>query len=256
MEQRIIGVIPMAGKGQRLGLLPFSKELYPIGFWETQVGDEIQKRPKTVTHYLLDGYRTAGINLVYLILSPKKADIFQYFGSGRRFGVEISYIYIEESKGMPFTLDALYNWLTKGDIVVFGMADTIICPHEVFKKLVDDFTKKQPDLLLGAFKTDEPWKFGMIEIDSNMQVTCVVDKPKETQLDLMWGNACWSTKFSDFMHAYLKDQIKAEKEVVFSDVIRAAIEQGLNIQASCFEEGTYLDVGTIDDLQKGIDQYT
>ena len=42
----LVGLIPAAGKGTRLHPLPFSKELYPIGYLEVIVDGEKKLRPK------------------------------------------------------------------------------------------------------------------------------------------------------------------------------------------------------------------
>ncbi|MEZ4555371.1 MAG: hypothetical protein R2851_07405 [Caldilineaceae bacterium] len=62
-----------------------------------------------------------------------------YFGNGRRFGCDISYVVQEStneagqstSPGLAHALDSAYH-LTRGKTVCFGMADTIMQPVDVF----------------------------------------------------------------------------------------------------------------------------
>src|SRR5687767_13356160 len=49
----LLGLIPAAGRAERLGPLPCSKELLPIGFRETPRGPS----PKVAGHYLLERFR-------------------------------------------------------------------------------------------------------------------------------------------------------------------------------------------------------
>ncbi|MEZ5740571.1 MAG: hypothetical protein R3E68_14700 [Burkholderiaceae bacterium] len=40
-----------------------------------------------------------------IILGPGKNDIMEYLGGGQRFGMDLSYVFQEELRGMPFALD-------------------------------------------------------------------------------------------------------------------------------------------------------
>ena len=60
----ILALIPAAGRAERLGPLPCSKELLPIGFRETPRGPA----PKVACHYLLERFRAAGIRRVLMVL--------------------------------------------------------------------------------------------------------------------------------------------------------------------------------------------
>jgi glucose-1-phosphate thymidylyltransferase len=73
--QQVVGLIPAAGHATRLAPLPFSKELYPIGFHEGPHGP----RPKVVAHYLLEKLHAAGIRRVFVVLRDGKWDIPAYF---------------------------------------------------------------------------------------------------------------------------------------------------------------------------------
>ncbi len=51
----VVGLVPAAGEAKRLGKLPCSKELFPVGFH--RVGDGGQVNPKVVSQYLLEKMR-------------------------------------------------------------------------------------------------------------------------------------------------------------------------------------------------------
>src|SRR5437764_12541991 len=74
----LVGLIPAAGRAERLGPLPCSKELLPIGFRETPRGPA----PKVAGHYLLERFRAAGVRRAFLVLHESKWDIPRYFGTG------------------------------------------------------------------------------------------------------------------------------------------------------------------------------
>ena len=74
----IIGLVPAGGSARRLGQIPCSKEIFPLGF----AGEGKERRPKAVSEYLLDKYRAAGCEKVFFILRQGKWDIPAYYGDG------------------------------------------------------------------------------------------------------------------------------------------------------------------------------
>ncbi|HET58888.1 MAG TPA: hypothetical protein ENN32_00770, partial [Chloroflexi bacterium] len=166
MAEELIGLIPAAGKGLRLGL-PYPKELYPV----------IQNnRYKPISQFTLDNLTNAGLKQVVFVVNETKHQLIGYFGSGQRFGCDISYVVQEQaigqaqstSPGLAHALDSAYHQV-KGKVVFFGMADTIMRPHDVFaqgyqKSSTDD------DVILVLFDTIRPEKFGMVRTDADNRV--------------------------------------------------------------------------------------
>ncbi len=253
----LIGLIPAAGKGTRLHPLPFSKELYPIGYHEVTIDGEQKLRPKVVSQYLVNHMIRMGVEKIIITLGPGKSDIMDYYGSGRTTGVDIVYNFQSVPRGMPYALDLSYSWLKTDDIIVFGMSDTIIEPENSFVNLKAAFEEKKADILLGVFSTNNPAKFGMVDFDiGNGVVKTTIDKPKETQLNYMWGCCLWNYNFASFMHEFLKTlKPQDPKEVVFGDVINRAISQGLKVCAQPIASGQYIDIGTIEDLDQALKQF-
>ena len=117
----LIGLIPAAGKGTRLHPLPFSKELYPIGYHEVQIDGESKLRPKVVSQYLVNHMTRMGVEKIIITLGPGKSDIMDYYGSGRTTGVPIVYNFQSVAKGMPYALDLSFT----GSIIVSDIPNTI-----------------------------------------------------------------------------------------------------------------------------------
>ena len=82
MSHELIGLIPAAGKGVRLGL-PYPKELYPI------IRDN---HYKPVAQFVLDNLTQAGIQHIVFVINETKHQLIGYFCDGRRFGCNISYV--------------------------------------------------------------------------------------------------------------------------------------------------------------------
>lgn len=160
-EHDLIGLIPAAGKGERLGF-PFPKELYPVV-------EKNKYRP--VSHYILDNIIQAGVKHTVFVINETKSQLIKYFGNGCRFGCNISYVVQEmrndnlnvtKTPGLAEAMDTPFH-LTKNKIVFFGMADTIIRPANFFKVAIDHL-KADVDVILCMFHTDRPEKAGMVRL--------------------------------------------------------------------------------------------
>jgi len=243
--QDLVGLVPAAGKGLRLGL-PYPKELYPI------ISDN---RYKPVAQHVLENLVSAGARHVVLVVNETKHQLLGYFGSGRRFGCELSYVVQEPldeatggSSGLAEALDAGYH-LVRGKTVVFGMADTIVLPVDAFTALFDE-RHAAADVVLGLFETDQPQKFGMVDFDDAGVVRAIVDKPKETDLRWMWGCVLWRPRFTEFLHQSLAGKGPND----FATILNAARAAGLE-QCAARIAGSYIDVGTYDEIARLEERY-
>ena len=252
----LIGLIPAAGRGKRLAPLPFPKELYPIGYQNLVTDGKLEIRPKVISQYLVENLCAAGVTKLIIVIGPGKSDIMSYYGDGRRFGVEIAYAFQEEAAGMPFAMDLAFPWLRPEDDILFGMSDTIVEPQLAFQELYRAHKKLNADLSLGLFPTKFPQKFGMVEwSESSCLVAQTIDKPVSSTLKQMWGSAAWSSRFGQFMRDYLKDKRGRATEIVFGDVINAAIEAKLKVCGHLQAQGNYIDVGTVEDLDQALRKF-
>lgn len=255
-KRRIIGVIPAAGKGERIGPIPCSKELFPIGFGETMVDGKLRRYPKVISQYLIEQMVRSGVEQIYFIISNGKNDIIQYYGSGQRSGVPIAYLIVEQMWGMPFSIDQSFAWAREAT-VVFGMPDTIFTPSDALLLLLDHHRHSKADLTLGLYPTKESWRFGMVEFDAHNRAIRCIDKPANTNLENMWGNACWEPAFSQLLHREITALGQSpDREIVLGDYFQKAIDAGMNVSVVPFKHGEYLDIGTPQDLETTVRKFS
>lgn len=258
----LVGIVPAAGKGQRLAPYPLPKELFPIGYQIVEIDGRLQKRPKVVSQYLIEALVQVGLSRLFIVIGPNKLEIVEYFRNGESYGVPIAYIFQSEAKGMPYALDLVTPWLKGQETILMGMPDTIFEPRDAFQKLLIAHQEWEADLTLGLFSTDSPQKFGMVDIDSDYNVIEHVDKPNNTtHLKWLWGIACWGPRFTTLMHEVLETQgadiaLRKGREVVLGDILDIALDIGLRVKGLPFKEGHYIDIGTYEDLSRAVLLYT
>ena len=252
----LIGLIPAAGLAKRLAPLPGSKEMFPVGFKAGTYDGQIGPCPKPVSEYVLERMRDAGARRAYIVLSHAKWDLIRYYGNGDPVGVHLAYLYVEESPGMPYTLNQAYPWLTGRDTtVLFGMPDTIFWPYDAFGQLLSTCRRLRADLVLGVFPTDQPERFSVVDLDDRGRVRSVMDKPKESALRNTWGIACWGSAFTELLHGSLTGARPSGKEIVLAEVFQRAVDEGLAVYGQYFEGGTYIDIGVAEDLYEAVRRF-
>jgi glucose-1-phosphate thymidylyltransferase len=242
MSEELIGLIPAAGKGIRLGL-PYPKELYPV---------IRENRYKPISQFVLGNLVAADVQHIVFVINETKHQLIGYFGNGHRFGCQISYVVQEPtlrqgkstSPGLAHALDSGYH-LTQGKTVFFGMADTIMQPVDVFKT---SYRQAQPDddVILVLFPTKRPEKFGMVRTDSDGRVIEIVDKPVQTDLTEMWGCILWRPSFTEYLHESVNQHGISD----FAAIMNHAIEEGFKFRGVHITDGVYIDLGTYDEIME------
>jgi glucose-1-phosphate thymidylyltransferase len=257
-KRQIIGLLPAGGQATRISPLPLSKELYPIGF--RSLGNQGDVRPKVVCHYLLEKMQLAGIDKAYFILRPGKWDIPAYFGDGAMLPISLGYLIMGLPYGVPFTLDQAYPFV-KEAVVALGFPDILFQPQDAFVKILKRLETSNADIVLGLFPTDQPHKAGMVDFDASGKVHLIVEKPRQSNLRFMWAIAVWTPAFTEFLHEYLislraNSDVSKLSEIPIGNVIQAALIQGFCVEAEAFPDGTYLDIGTPDDLVRAVQEFS
>jgi glucose-1-phosphate thymidylyltransferase len=240
MSKELIGLIPAAGQGLRLRL-PYPKELYPI---------IRHNRYKPISQFVFENLLAVPVEHVVFVINETKHQLLGYFGDGHRFGCHTSYVVQEihenssrsTSPGLGRALDAAYH-LVRGKTVLFGMADTIMEPSDLFAQMLDS-ASPDDDVIMGLFPTDRPHKFGMVAFDADDRVLYIVDKPQETDLTHMWGCISWRPPFTEHLHTC----ISGGELTDFANIMNAALKAGMRFRAVRFDEGAYLDMGTYDEI--------
>ncbi|HEY4651257.1 MAG TPA: sugar phosphate nucleotidyltransferase [Pontibacter sp.] len=254
---KIAGIIPAAGLGSRLGHMPFSKELYPVGFKLNELGQSV---PKAASEYLLGLMQQTGAAQVYFILRDGKWDIPAYYGDGSRYGVDAAYLMMNQPYGTPFSVDQAHAFV-QDKTVIFGFPDILVEPNDVFVRLLERQQQTAAEVVLGLFPVTCPHKWDMVETDAAGNVKKILPKPEDSELEQAWCIAVWSPAFTAFMHQYLQQLLPQfisgeKKELPMGAVIQAAIENGMPVQSVWFHEGNCLDIGTPDDLKEALKRLT
>jgi glucose-1-phosphate thymidylyltransferase len=256
----VIGLIPAAGQASRLGSLPCSKEVFPLGL-EAPDANGVS-RPKVACQFLLEQFQSAGIRRAFMIIRPGKWDIPGFLGDGMRFNIHLAYLMMNHPYGSPYSLDQAWPFI-QNNRVAMGYPDILINPEDAYVRLLKRQENSEAEVVLGLFPSDQPAKTDMVETNSAGDVTKFIIKQKNSSLRHCWVNAVWTPRFSRFLHDHLAGIIEqakktgsmaslAEQEFYVGNVFQAWLDQGHSIATETFPEGKWRDVGTSDDLRRGM----
>jgi glucose-1-phosphate thymidylyltransferase len=213
----IVGVIPAAGHARRLGRLPCSKEMLPVG-----------GRP--VLEYVLERMRLATAD-IRVVTRPEKADVAEHARSLAAAVVE----------GRPATVAESIRLGCEGlgrqDVVLLGFPDTIWEPEDGFVRLLEALDGTT-DVALGCFRSAELERSDVVVADADGSVRAVQVKPASPEADVIWGCAA--------AHAAALDGLGRHDEPghLFDELARTG-----RVRAVRFE-GELVDIGTREALDR------
>jgi len=234
------GLIPAAGSGTRLG--PFTnaipKELLPVG-------------EKAVIEHVVCAMQLAGIEEVVIVVSPHKHGLSDYFGSGKRFGVDVTYVVQDERKGLG---DAVLS----GEHVIDGtftvvLGDNFFSPKTFLKDLIDFHLEQKGDTTVGVAEVEDVTRHGIITPNGN-RILDMVEKPSPGDAKSSLG-ALGAYVFNPEIFDVIKRTPPGHKgELQLTDSIKLQIDEGKNVLYKKID-GIHIDVGTPKDLMKANEWY-
>jgi glucose-1-phosphate thymidylyltransferase len=254
----LLGLIPAGGSASRLAPLPCSKEILPLGFYDSS--EKGKQKPKVACHYLLDSMCQAGVQKAFMILGPGKWDIPAYFGSGQAVGMHLAYLIRKLPFGVPFTLDCAYPFIENCNIAC-GFPDILIRPKNAFRQIAEKQNVTKADLVLGLFPTDHLHKWDLIELSKSGMVERITPRPHQATTGYTWCIAVWAPSFTRYLHRFVEHELerrldaktfKGEDEIDLGAVFQKAIASGLSVEHVLFEDGFCLDIGTPEDLKMAL----
>ncbi len=226
------GIILAGGTGSRLRPITSvtNKHLLPVF-------------NKPMIYYPLETMVACGFKEVLIVSGKEHAGHFlNLLGSGKEFGLRISYEVQEEAGGIAQAL-ALAEDFADGGPVAVHLGDNIFEHTDQLVGGVKKFEHQNSGAMIFLKEVTDPKRFGVAEIDGD-KVLSIIEKPENPKSNLcVTGFYIYDNQVFNIIKT-LKPSGRGELEI--TDVNNEYIKQGI----MKFEkvEGEWTDAGTFDSL--------
>lgn len=228
------GIILAGGTGSRLRptTLVTNKHLLPV-------------YNKPMIYYPLETMAACGFKDVLIVSGREHAGHFlNLLGSGKEFGMRISYEVQEEAGGIAQALALAEDFADKGSVAVH-LGDNIFENTQQLISGVTRFKEHEKGAMIFVKEVPDPERFGVAEVNGN-SVVGIVEKPHNPKSNLcVTGFYIYdNTVFEGIKN--LKPSPRGEYEI--TDVNNTYISRG----EMAFEkvDGEWTDAGTFESLFK------
>jgi glucose-1-phosphate thymidylyltransferase len=226
------GVILAGGKGTRL--LPITKvtnkHLLPV-------------YNKPMIYYPLQVLADIGVKQIMIVSGPDHAGHFlNLLGSGREFGIKLSYEVQEEAGGIAQAL-GLAEDFADNDKIVAILGDNVFEDTPSIKKAFNAFKRQRRGAKIFLKEVPDAKRFGVAEVKGK-KIVGIMEKPKRPKSNLaVTGLYMYDNKVFDIVK-HLKPSKRGELEV--TDLNNAYIKKG--IMTYQIVKGAWTDAGTFSSL--------
>jgi len=226
------GIILHGGYGTRLRPLTYSrpKQLLPI----TNV---------PMSQFGLLSMKNAGITEIAIVIGGENSfKVKEYYGNGKQFGVNITYIHQDKPLGISHAVGLCEEFVDNEKFVVF-LGDNVLL------KGIDDYVKNFEEsddaakILL--CEVTNPKQFGIADISKNDKILKIVEKPKNPPTNLaVIGIYFFQPKIFEIIKK-LKPSWRNELEI--TDALQMLLESNEKISHNTITN-YWKDTGTVEDI--------
>ncbi len=204
-------VILAAGKGKRLRPITATKPK-PM----------ILIAGKPLLEHTILGLKNAGIDDVLIITGYKEEAIKDYFKDGiDKIGIKISYITQTEHLGTAHATNYAKNFVKNDNFLL--MYGDLLVEEKVFKNAIGFFHKHDLDGIISLITVENPQDFGIITLDSHLNVKNIIEKPNPTMNLGYLANAGIYVFKSNIFTAIEKTKKSIRGELEFTDSMQILI---------------------------------
>ena len=224
------GIILHGGHGTRLRPLTHTgpKQLLPIA-------------NKPMSQYALEDLKKAGITDIAIIIGdvyPEK--VKESYGTGEKFGVNITYVYQDKPKGISHAISLCKDFVNQDKFVVY-LGDNVLRKDLV--SYTEKFSSSNSDALILLCEVEDPSRFGVAQLD-NSKIKKITEKPKDSPSNLAVIGIYFLTPKIFGIIDNLKPSKRGELEI--TDALQMLLSDGVVDYDTV--TGWWKDTGTPEDI--------
>ena len=204
-------IILCAGLGKRLK--PYTDKIQKT---------MLQLHGKPFLEYIINGMIYAGFRDIILVVGYRKEQIIDYFGTGKKWNVNIEYIEQKELNGTGGAL-LLCEKSILDEHFFLTWGDTLV-PYEIYKNVYNTYQNENLDFILVANYTKDPYLGAAVYCD-DLILTNLIEKPPRGSSKTNLNN-CGVFIFSKEIFNVLKALVPSERgEIEVPDALLNGIKE-------------------------------
>lgn len=228
------GIVLAGGLGSRLFPITtgVSKQLLPV-------------YDKPMIYYPLSVLMLAGIREVLIITTPVDQHLYhRILGDGEKFGMRLTYITQPAPSGLADAFILGEEFIGR-DQVCLMLGDNIFWGQGLVSLLRMAANQIEGATVFG-YKVADPWRYGVVEIDSNANAVSIEEKPSRPKTDVaVTGLYFYSNDVVDFAKS-IAPSSRGELEI--TSINQLYLGAG-RLKVEMLGRGiAWLDTGTVDSL--------
>jgi glucose-1-phosphate thymidylyltransferase len=218
------------GRGTRLRPITHTgaKQLIPIA-------------NKPILFYGLEAIARTGIKDVGIIVGETKDEIKEAVGTGKRWGLRVTYIEQDAPLGLAHAVKISQDYLQDEPFLMY-LGDNLI--KEGITSLVREFRRKKSNALILLSRVRDPQRFGVAELRRG-KVVRLTEKPKRPKSDLALVGIYMFDK--NIFEAVNKIKPSRRKEYEITDAIQYLVDKKYKVYSHTIQ-GWWKDTGKVEDV--------
>ena len=197
---------------------------------------------KPMSQYVLEDLRDAGIKQIAIIIGdvyPEK--VKEFYGNGEKFGVNLTYVYQDNPKGIAHAISLCYDFIGTDKFVVY-LGDNIL--RTGLLSYVKKFQSSSNDAQILLAEVENPSQFGVAKIQEN-KILKIIEKPKDPPSNLAVIGVYFLTPKIFEIIKQLKPSWRGELEI--TEALQLLMDNDLQIDYD-YVTGWWKDTGTPKDI--------
>ena len=220
-------VLLAAGKGTRL---------YPHTVNRPKPLLMVGGRP--LLEWMLTRVKEAGVKDILIVTNYFEEQIMEYFGDGKRYGVNITYQHQEKMLGTANAFHVAEEWVNGDEFL--GLYGDHYLSKGTLKKLVE--AHRENETTVTALHLDDPSQYGVLRLEGDI-VKKIVEKPPKGSEPSKFANVGIYV-FQPEVFKFIKETKQSPRgEHEITDTMQLMINSGHVLRKHEVQEEDWLDIG-------------